>query len=363
MGRGAHVKKNSWFRFKVCTALVTSIVVFCGLISMPQVRDATRLAAEGLARQTLQLTLRKPLPTVSQWLWSKVEDKPMFDHLAAAERISEQNFETEFLTAPPKPSTEAVQSDAKVVDLSINCGSYNVIQNVALKNSAGKAADVAKLLAGGFEKPTFTEGAPSVLIYHTHTTESYVDAGKAYSTDFSKGVVAVGEAMAQTFEEMGLKTIHIKDNFIDGEFSGAYARSREAAEAVLKKYPSIKLVLDVHRDSISGNGVEYCPKATIAGGAYAQVMMICGTDVNGLAHPNWQKNLAFALSTAQTMQKEYPRLSRPVNLRSDRFNTHLTPYTLLLEVGASSNTLAEAKRSGRAVAECLTKTMTEIDKE
>ena len=268
-----------------------------------------------------------------------------------------QGYEEGLFVAPAARETDVSSSTtAPIVNLSINNGKYKTVQGVAVKNGTDKSVDVAALLKEGFTKPTFEEDAPAVLIYHTHTTESYADAGSGYSEDGEKGVLGVGEAMKAVFESNGLKTVHLTDDYIQGgAFNKAYTRSLTGVEAVLKKYPSIKIVLDIHRDSIAEGDTEYCPMTTINGKEYAQIMVISGTDDLGLSHPTWKENFKYALALVKQLQIDYPGLSRPVYLNANRYNTHTTPYALLVEVGGGANTSDQAKRSGRAVAESICK--------
>ncbi len=267
-----------------------------------------------------------------------------------------QGYEEGLLIAPPEETESDTPSTAPVVDLSINNGKYTLTRNIAIKNGTSKSVDIAALLKKGFDKPAFEKDAPAVLIYHTHTTESYADAGAEYSDQGDKGVIGVGEAMKEVFEKNGLKTIHLTDNYIDtGAFKKAYTRSLAGVEAVLKKYPSIQIVLDIHRDSIVEGDTQYCPLTTIDGEEYAQIMVISGTDALGLSHPHWEKNLRYGLALVARLQQDYPGLSRPLNLNQNRYNTHTTPYALLIEMGGGANTSSQAKRSGRAVAESICK--------
>ena len=113
------------------------------------------------------------------------------------------------------------------------------------------------------------------------------------------------------------------------------------------------MVLDVHRDAISNNGVDYYPVTEINGKKAAQIMPVCGTDAKGLSHPRWRNNFTYALALSRRMGALYGQLSRPVNLRRDRFNTHFTDYTLLLEVGSAANTLDQAIYGGELTAKAM----------
>ncbi|MBQ7089744.1 MAG: stage II sporulation protein P, partial [Clostridia bacterium] len=136
-------------------------------------------------------------------------------------------------------------------------------------------------------------------------------------------------------------------------FMQSYSYSRAAVEKVLAENPSIRVVLDVHRDSIVSNGVEFFPVTEVEGKEAAQVMIVCGTNAKGLEHPDWRKNFVYGLELSRRMGKLYGELSRPVNLRTDRFNTHFTPHTLLLEVGSAANTLDQAIYGGELTAAAM----------
>ncbi len=267
-----------------------------------------------------------------------------------------QGYEEGLLLAPPKEQSTHTTLDAPVVDLSINNGKNKVVENIAIKNGTSKQIDIAGLLSEKLAKPNFKKDEPAVLIYHTHTTESYADAGKEYSKEGDKGVIGVGKQMKEVFESNGLKTIHLTDNYIDtGAFKKAYTRSLAGVQEVLAKYPSIQIVLDIHRDSITEGDTEYCPLTTLDGQEYAQVMVICGTNEMGLSHPGWKDNLRYGVKLVQQLQKDYPGITRPINLNANRYNTHTTPFALLIEMGGGANTSEQAKRSARAVAESICK--------
>ncbi|MBQ8894884.1 MAG: stage II sporulation protein P [Clostridia bacterium] len=256
-----------------------------------------------------------------------------------------------------KPQQEEAPADTeddaiKAANLSALSGTYHQISGTAVANATD--FDVSALLENTVAMPEFTAGKPAVLIYHTHTTECYRNAdGISNTTDESKNVVAVGEAMKKIFEAAGYQTIHITEIFNQPDFSGAYANSRAVVEQVLKENPTIQVVLDVHRDAISSNGIDYYPVTEVNGRQAAQIMLVCGTDAKGLSHPNWRQNFTYALQLSRQMGALYGQLSRPVNLRRDRFNTHFTPYTLLLEVGSAANTLDQAIYGGELTAKAM----------
>lgn len=249
------------------------------------------------------------------------------------------------VSGTPAPVTD--NPDAVVVNLSALSGKYKTYGGTSVINNT--KYDVTGLLYASYTPPVINKEEPYILIYHTHTSEEYYGGGS---------VVDVGNAMAEEFERLGYKTIHLTEVYDKEQFSGAYSRSIKGVEQMLEKYPSIKLCFDVHRDSITTqSGDTYRPLTQIDNNNCAQVMLVCGTDSKGLKHPNWRENFKFALDISRTMGGSFGALSRPVNLRADRFNTHVTDYTVLMEVGSAANTLEEAKNAAVYTARSVIKTI------
>lgn len=193
--------------------------------------------------------------------------------------------------------------------------------------------------------------APKILIVHTHGTESYSPEGSlSYqadksdrSLDKSQNVVKVGDAMKQIFEERGISVIHDTTLHDHPDFNGSYENSRKTVERYLSKYPSICMVLDIHRDAfIYDDGSKAKFVSEIDGKKAAQLMFVVGTDAGGLNHPKWRENMKLALKLQNHINGKYPTLMRGVNLRTERFNGHTTCGSMIIEVGSSGNTLAEA---------------------
>ena len=190
---------------------------------------------------------------------------------------------------------------------------------------------------------------PTVLILHTHTTESYTQAGddryqasSAYRTlDEGHNMIAIGDALAEYLAERGIVAIHDRSFHDYPSYSGSYTHARETIEEYLQEYPSIQLVLDLHRDASGEGSSQLKTHATVDGADAAQLMLVVGTNATR-THPNWQENLALALKFQRVLESLAPGITRPINLRSERFNQDLLPGVLLVEVGAAGNTRAEA---------------------
>ena len=205
-----------------------------------------------------------------------------------------------------------------------------------------------------------TEEGPQILILHTHTTEAYTkgkqdtykETDTARTTDNDYNMVRVGEEMKDVFEEMGLSVVHDKTKYDYPSYNGSYSRALTGIQKMLKKYPTIQVVLDVHRDAIIGSdGTSYAKKTEIDGEEVAQVMLVVGTNDMGLTHPNWKDHLTLAVQIQKNMLAIDSELPRPIDLRRQRFNEHATPGSLLVEVGTSGNTLKQALAGARLFAQ------------
>lgn len=257
------------------------------------------------------------------------------------------------LCAPPESTEpEAVQTlapiqfapaDADAIDITGSC-TY----------SYDKGALLAKPVAADFS----SEG-PKILIVHTHGCEAYTPegdntyepCGEFRTLDTTQNVNAVGQAMAEEFAAAGIEAIHVTGcNDAEG-FTGAYDRMGQTIEEYLERYPSICMVLDVHRDAYEN--LDGTPAAPCLDESTARLMLVVGTDEGGLYHPNWQDNLSCALKVQTLLEQDNPGICRSMLLRQSRYNQQMTPCSLLVEVGASGNTLPQAISAGRAFARAV----------
>lgn len=272
--------------------------------------------------------------------------------------------------APEKSETEpeaaAVASDAEPEEDSgeapaVDVGSVSASAIGVDNNTDGKRVDVSALLSG--ELPLTLQSAeegPQILIMHTHTTEAYTMSGDdvytetdtSRTTDERYNMVRIGEEMKAVFESYGLSVIHDTTTYDYPSYNGSYGRSLAGIQAYLEEYPTIAVVLDVHRDALIGSdGTAYATTTEVNGEAVAQVMLVVGTNDSGLEHPNWTDNMAVAVQLQAAMVSLAPDLARDIDLRSQRFNQHLTTGSLLVEVGTSGNTLQEALAGARLFAQ------------
>ncbi len=238
--------------------------------------------------------------------------------------------------------------------------SYN---GIYMKNNTSLSINIKNLLASKLTFKIEKNNQPQVLIIHTHTTETYLESdtktyGVNYSsrtTDNGKNMASIGAVIAKKLNDAGIKTMHDKTQHDYPQYNGSYSRSAKTINSYLKKYPSIKIVLDLHRDSVTVSGNDKAKLVTkINGKKAAQVMLVMGSQSGSITnHPNWQENLKLALRLQQTMETKYPTLARPLSLNSSRYNQSLSKGSMLLEFGTDMNSLDEAKYSAELVGDCL----------
>ncbi len=213
--------------------------------------------------------------------------------------------------------------------------------------------------------------APCVLIIHTHGTESYSpQSAESYSTDESfrstnaeDGVVAVGRVIAETLERHGIGCIHIETMFDAEDYNAAYADAAVELRRITSEYPSVKFVLDVHRDAMTtgdGTSLRTLSDGTVNtdGIRAAQIMLVVGTDAAGSSHSEWKENLAFAAKLQMSALAFDPELMRAINLRSASFNQQYAPCSLIVEVGTAANSINEAKLAAGVFAEAVARVIT-----
>ena len=259
-----------------------------------------------------------------------------------AEELPEESTSEE--TQSEEPSLPDKAQICSSVGLKLNNATkYDVDVNALCSEEISLSADTSE---------------PLVLIVHTHTTECYngdeMSGETERNTDDTLNVVAVGEEIKATLEANGINAVHDTTYHDYPSYQGAYSRALTTIENQLKANPSIKIVLDVHRDAfIYPDGSKLSVSYDENGVSTAQVMLVVGTNSMGLWHDNWRENLKFASKIQNAAEIMYPGLMRPINLRTERFNEHMTLGSLILEVGSNGNSLAEAKAGGREVARAM----------
>lgn len=226
-------------------------------------------------------------------------------------------------------------------------------QLVSLRNNTDLTPDIEQLMLEA-KFPNLAGSEPTVLIVHSHGSESYLaQAGYTESSpyrthDRGHNMVSVGEALAVKLRSRGIEVIHDTTMHDVPDYNAAYANSRASIRKYLEQYPSIRLVLDLHRDASSNYVNQLTTQATVAGEDSAQLMLVIGT-----SHDGWQRNMSCAVQLHALLEKTWPGLCRSIDFRTGRFNQDLGPVTMLVEVGAAGDTRQEALVAVDALADAI----------
>ena len=302
------------------------------------------IAAERLGDRRMKNVVgvrETPAPTAEPMLLRVMAtEAPAHPAMAEAERqILPEMAPMEQAEAAPEQETA---DSGEILETTIQGG-------LSVNNATAYWVDVTEILSAG-PGLRLPQGEPQLLIIHTHSSEAYTQAGldryepsdtnRTENTEFN--IVRIGDELTEIFQQAGLNVIHDRGIYDYPSYTGSYTRSGQAIEQYLRDYPSIQMVIDIHRDALGTDDVVYKTMAEEDGVCASQVMLLIGTDESGLEHPNWRQNLAVALYLQNAVNTRHPTLMRPIALVQQRYNQHLSPGSMILEVGSNGNTLQEA---------------------
>ncbi len=289
------------------------------------------------------------------------DSKEVFKEEKNQEKTEEKKIEKE--EEKPAVAVSAKDVKGKVIEKYISpYTAKNSYDKVYLKNNTNLKINIKSLLESNLKFSLKKTSSPQVLILHTHATETFLDTDadvysksyKSRTTDNEKNMVKIGSIIAKELNDAGIVTIHAKNQHDYPEYTGSYSRAANTICSYLKKYPSIKIVLDLHRDALSVGSDKVKLVTKINGEKAAQVMLVMGSQSGSVTNfPKWQENLKLAVRLQKIMENKYPTLARPITLNSSNYNESLTTGSLLIEFGTDANSLAEAKYSALMVADCL----------
>jgi len=361
MNKRAHIRRA----LRRLTAVTAALTILCTLYPLSRGAFGYRIALAAAS-------LRQPAAAVSRLeqslfpaaqtvvppaILAPVED-PLDDATYADVPTAAPVTDTPPITMVSPPGNKG--DGGAILTKKMDTGNRN--GGIATLNRSGTSVDVAAALGRELTLKWEQTDAPQVLILHTHTTEPYMtyDAGyynaadRNRTTDHTKNVCAVGEAIKMALAAAGIAAIHDTTLHDSPAYSGAYTRSAATARAYLEKYPTIQVVLDIHRDAVMEGGAMVKPTATVEGKKAAQMMLITGVvSTTALPHPKWQDNLTFSTRLQRALDGVSPDLMRPLQTVASRYNQHLSPGWVLVEVGSEGNTVEEAVYSGQILGRTL----------
>ena len=235
----------------------------------------------------------------------------------------------------------------EVIESGIENKFTNAYGSVQIKN--GTKYDLTEeILTPNFE----LTNKKDIIIYHTHTCESYTptenynyeQTGTYRTTDLNYTVARVGDELTNYLTNYGCNVVHDKTYHDYPAYTGSYGRSMNTITNIMKSGTNAQMIIDLHRDAVGANN-NYAPKVKIGEEYAAQLMFVIGTNGGGMEHPNWQRNLKFAVAVQQKANEMYPGLFKPIILRNSRYNQNVSDAATIIEVGATGNTMEECLTS------------------
>ena len=285
---------------------------------------------------------------------------------------------TTVLTTVPTTKTKVNKTNKETVPTTSSGKNYPVIEkqfgedgitydNFCVKNYTDFSLDIATELKRGLPFKIEKNHQVQVLIFHTHTCESYLKSDTGYypsdyyprTTNNKENVTAVGDEIEKQLKKAGIGVIHDKTKHDYPSYNGGYDRSYNTIQKYMEKYKGIKVVLDIHRDAIGDDTTgKVKPTFKYKGKKASQIMIMTGYQYEGGGDfPFWRDNLDFAIKLQQTAETMYPGLTRPLNFGEYTYNLNVCNGSLLIEFGTDVNTIDEVKRSGKMVGKALAKVL------
>ena len=287
------------------------------------------------------------------------------------------SFNMDLPNTPPKNDEENEYHDPnektyKIIESQFGA-SGTQHENVSVKNTTGQNLNIAAELNKKPDIHITNTSEPQVLIFHTHTSESYMNKDQDFfyenfyprSLDNQKNVTRVGEEITEKLIKNGINTIHDMTYHDHPTYNGSYSRAAKTIKKNLEEYPSLQVVIDIHRDSLGSKETgKIKPIFKYDDKKAAQMMIISGCDPDdSLGFPDWEKNLRLTLRLQKYCETMFPGITRPLKFAKVKYNEHLTPGSLLIEVGSDVNTLEEATNTGAMIGEALSKLLNDLKKE
>ena len=304
-------------------------------------------------------------------LKSKLEEE-----FGSAENFTQKIIKTELLevgenniNTTEETKTEAIPNEISqeqnIQETSTGAETEVVTQNPIVANPTDTYGKVqirnqtSYVLSEDILKPDIEVNKSNIIIFHTHTCESYTQteqnqyeaSGLYRTTDLSYSVAKVGDELTNYLNNYGYNVVHDKTYHDYPAYTGSYARSLKTVENI-KQNNNADVIIDLHRDAIGSNS-DYAPTVRIGKDYAAQLMFVIGTDGGGLWHPNWAQNLKFAVKVQEKAEELYPGLFKPIILRNSRYNQHVSKAATIIEVGATGNTLEQCLTSMKYLSEIM----------
>lgn len=293
-------------------------------------------------------------------------EKSILKEMLKTQIASIKGIEDMKLTAEEKTTEEKNEGTQEQIELAKTDLQTQVITNNPINENANTQHGNIKIknqtsytLTEDILNPDITIENKNILLFHTHSCESYTPSekypytqtGNFRTTDLNFTVTRLGTELENYLKQYNYNVVHSTDYHDYPAYNGSYTRSLATVENMLKTTPA-DIIIDLHRDAI-GSRPDYAPTVKIGEEEVAQMMFVIGTNEGGLWHPNWQQNLKFAIKIQQKAQELYPGLFKPIMLTQSRYNQHTGKFASIIEVGSTGNKLEQCLNSMKYLAKVM----------
>lgn len=293
-------------------------------------------------------------------------EKSILKEMLKTQIASIKGIEDMKLTAEEKTTEEKNEGTQEQIELAKTDLQTQVITNNPINENANTQHGNIKIknqtsytLTEDILNPDITIENKNILLFHTHSCESYTPSekypytqtGNFRTTDLNFTVTRLGTELENYLKQYNYNVVHSTDYHDYPAYNGSYTRSLATVENMLKT-TTADIIIDLHRDAI-GSRPDYAPTVKIGEEEVAQMMFVIGTNEGGLWHPNWQQNLKFAIKIQQKAQELYPGLFKPIMLTQSRYNQHTGKFASIIEVGSTGNKLEQCLNSMKYLAKVM----------
>ena len=374
----AILKLKDVIKFAIVIVIAIFIIIFCAknLNSLSKILDQTLPAIKNMNEEyrniskeedpasdknILKSMMKTQISSVKglEEIETKQKEKDINNNIGSSENVNNNKNEAN----DTKKADNAESSEIKVAETGVT--TQVITQNPIAEKSNVQYGNVKIKNETDYEltqemlKPDIAIENKNVIIFHTHSCESYTSSekypytptGNYRTTDLNYTVTRVGTELENQLKNYNFNVVHNQDYHDYPSYNGSYTRSLKTVEGILETAPS-DIIIDLHRDAV-GSRSDYAPTVKIGDEEAAQIMFVIGTNNGGLWHPNWNQNLKFAVKVQEKAEELYPGLFKPIMLTKSRYNQHTGKYANIIEVGATGNTLEQCLNSMKYLAKIM----------
>lgn len=374
----AILKLKDVIKFAIVIIVAIFIIIFCAknLNSLSKILDQTLPAIKNMNEEyrniskeedpaidknILKSMMKTQISSVKglEEIEAKQKEKDTNNSIDSSENVNNNQNEAN----DTKKADNAESSEIKVAETGVT--TQVITQNPIAEKSNVQYGNVKIKNETDYEltqemlKPDIAIENKNVIIFHTHSCESYTSSekypytptGNYRTTDLNYTVTRVGTELENQLKNYNFNVVHNQDYHDYPSYNGSYTRSLKTVEGILETVPS-DIIIDLHRDAV-GSRSDYAPTVKIGDEEAAQIMFVIGTNNGGLWHPNWNQNLKFAVKVQEKAEELYPGLFKPIMLTKSRYNQHTGKYANIIEVGATGNTLEQCLNSMKYLAKIM----------